>query len=104
MRTIWPSLALSQDSHTRKSKRLPAALVAVSLLVANTCFAATTVSVNFQGRQSGGTNGPTAPLGPTDVAGVVGAAHWNNINDDYGTGLTGWLSRNNADSVPLVDS
>src|SRR5205814_3884307 len=51
-------------------------------------------SVNFQGRNNAGQ--ATSPLNSAEIAGVVQATDWNNIDDN--------AVNNNATSSPLVDS
>lgn len=77
----------------RRRLSVPAAAV-LSLLAADSSYAATSVAVNFQGRASA-TSSATTPLAPTDVAGVVPQAHWNNIDDN--------ANGNNATTSALVD-
>src|SRR5579885_2066558 len=91
-----------QSAGTRLVLLLLAALAAGS---ANTSFAATTISVNFQGRTSTGSNPPVPGLLPTDVAGVVPATNWNNIDDAYGkTNVATFVKANVGTTTPLVDS
>lgn len=64
-------------------------LLVLSLALSTASLPATVISVNF----SRSTNLPT-PLAPTDVAGLVPAANWNNIQSDSqsGSSTTGALA------------
>src|SRR5947208_6878361 len=71
-----------------------------SLFAVSASFAATTIGVNFQGRDGVTTGNPgTPPLAPTEVAGVVPQGNWNNVDDQYG-----FTPANDGNTGPLVDS
>jgi len=62
---------------------LAASLSVLSIVVTSVTFGATSIGVNFQGRD-GTQAGPypgTPPLGATEVAGVVTQSNWNNVDD-----------------------
>src|SRR5437773_4775356 len=74
---------------------------ASSLLISPAIFAATSIGVNFQGRD--GTQASpypgTPPLASADVAGVVPQANWNNVDD-----ANAFTPAENGTTGPLVDS
>ncbi|TMQ01401.1 MAG: hypothetical protein E6L09_03715 [Verrucomicrobia bacterium] len=76
-------------------------VTALSLLIAPATFAATSIGVNFQGRD--GTQASpypgTPPLASADVAGVVPQANWNNVDD-----ANAFTPAENGTTGPLVDS
>jgi hypothetical protein len=89
-----------------KFKRLTiCAALLLGLSTAGTSFAATSIAVNFQGRNET-TQVGTTPMAPTEVAGVVPQANWNNVDDNAvnNNGTTPALkdSNGNATSVTLT--
>src|SRR5438876_4785422 len=84
-----------------KRKTFHGLLTALSLLIVPATFAATTIGVNFQGRD-GTLAAPypgTPPLASTDVAGVVPQPNWNNVDD-----ANNFSPAENGTTGPLVDS
>ncbi len=82
-------------------------LALASVALATYAFAANqTISINFQGRGSDAGNPATTPLAPTDVAGVVPVANWNNIDDHYNLdgSMATFNGANDGTSAPLKDS
>ena len=80
---------------------LAASLSVLSIIVTSVTFGATSIGVNFQGRD-GTQAGPypgTPPLGATEVAGVVAQSNWNNVDD-----ANNFAPAENGSTGPLVDS
>ena len=73
----------SRISRTRPSCSRRSLFSAFALLfaLAAPLAGAQTISINFQGGQGG----PITPMDPTEVAGVVRVANWNNAPDPTGT-------------------
>src|SRR5882724_7309989 len=80
-----------------RTKALMALLA--SLFAVSGAFAATTIGVNFQGRDGVTAGNPgTPPLGASEVAGVVLQGNWNNVDDQYN-----FTPANEGNTGPLVD-
>jgi hypothetical protein len=79
----------------------------LSLLFTTTTFGATTIGVNFLGRDGVTTGNPAVPpLAPSEVAGVVPQPNWNNLDHHYNADFTIPIfnGANNGTSGALVDS
>jgi hypothetical protein len=95
--THWCNPFLSPQLVPAKVRKAPTLLAAVviALQLAGVSKAATTIGVNFQGRNET-TSSASSPLGPNEVAGVVPQSHWNNVDDN--------AVNNNGTTAALVDS
>src|SRR6266498_4826488 len=85
-KTISASPPNDSSNHMKPPAHCTKALMALlsSLFAVSGAFAATTIGVNFQGRDGVTAGNPgTPPLGASEMAGVVPQGNWNNVDDQY---------------------